>query len=227
MKAMKTILFTLFLMIFTSSGFAQSFNLGIKGSFNSQKITTDSYKGISGYTFSDFKSDVKGGYAVGAFARLGAKRIYLQPELLYSVKKGDVSMNLSQTSDGLEAGAYTQSFDIKSVQVPILLGFKVIDLALASIRVFTGPAMSVILNGSEINLTGSGGAAVDPSLYDPKTFKNNVWDWQLGGGIDVGPLVFDVRYAWGLTNISDGDITKIGFVNKGNILTFSLGYKFF
>jgi hypothetical protein len=107
-----------------------------------------------------------------------------------------------------------------------LLGYKLIDLKLASIRVFTGPAMSVILKNSQISLTGSGGVAVDPSLYNPKTFKNNVWDWQLGGGVDVGPLVLDVRYEWGLTNVSDGDPTKIGFVNKGNILTFSLGYKF-
>jgi hypothetical protein len=222
---MKKILFAVVLLTFTSSIFSQTLNFGIKAGINSQKITTDSYKGIGGYTFSDFKSDTKLGYNVGVFARLGANKLYLQPEVLYSIKKGSASQNLAESSGSLDAGVYTQTFDVKSIQVPLLLGYKLIDLKLASVRLFTGPAMSVILRNSQISLTGSGGVAVDPSLYDPKTFKNNVWNWQLGGGVDVGPLVLDVRYEWGLTNVSDGDVTKIGFVNKGNILTFSLGYK--
>jgi hypothetical protein len=166
------------------------------------------------------------GFIAGAFARIGGKKLYLQPEVLYSIKKGSSSVNLAESSGGLNAGMYTQNFDVKSIQVPLLLGYKLLDLKLVSLRLFTGPAMSVVLKNSQISLTGSGGAVVDPSLYDPKTFKNNVWDWQLGGGVDVGPLVLDVRYEWGLTNVSDGDVTKIGFVNKGNTLTFSLGYKF-
>jgi hypothetical protein len=227
MKKMKKILLPVILLVFTSSIFAQTFDFGIKAGINSQKITTDSYKGISGYTFSDFKSDAKMGYNIGAFARIGGNKLYIQPELLYSIRKGNTNVTLASSSGGLTAGAYTQSFDIKSVQVPLLLGYKLIDLKLASIRVFTGPAMSVILKDSQVKLTSAGGVAVDPTLYDPKTFKDNVWNWQLGGGVDVGPLVVDVRYEWGLTNVSDGDVTKIGFINKSNILTFSLGYKFF
>jgi len=84
--------------------------------------------------------------------------------------------------------------------------------------------MSVILNNTQIKLTGPD--AIPASIYDPKTFKNNVWNWQLGGGVDIGPVVLDVRYEWGLTNVSEGDLTKVGFVSKGNTLTFSLGYKF-
>lgn len=223
---MKKILIAVTLLSFTTSIFAQTFNIGIKGSINSQKITTDSYKGISGYSFSDFKSDAGTGYAFGVFARIGAKKWYLQPEALYTVKKGSTSVNLAEANDGLNAGAYNQAFDVKSLQVPLLLGYKLLDLKLVSVRLFTGPAMSVPLTNSSISLTGSGGVAVDPSLYNPKTFKNNIWDWQIGGGADVGPLVLDVRYEWGLSNVSDGDVTKIGFVNKGNTLTFSLGYKF-
>lgn len=213
------------LLTFTFSTFGQTFNLGLKFGINSQKITTDS-PNINGYSFSDFKSDAKMGYNIGAFARIGGNKIYLQPELLYSTNKGNTDLLVgSSPSGGLTPGTYNQSLDIKSIQVPLLLGYKLIDLKLASIRVFTGPAMSVILNNSRINLTNSG-VVVDPNLYNPKTFKNNVWNWQLGGGVDVGPIVVDVRYEWGLTNVSDGDVTKIGFINKGNILTFSLGYKF-
>jgi hypothetical protein len=223
---MKKILYPLILLAFTSSAFAQNFSLGIKAGFNSSKITTDSYKGIADYSFKDFKSDVQSGYNIGAFARLGVKKLYFQPELLYSIKKGSTNMTLAPNSGSLPAGTYTQSADIKSVQIPFLLGYRLINLKLASIRVFTGPAMSIILNNSQIKLTDSGGVEVPPSLYNPNTFKNNVWNWQLGGGVDVGSLVFDVRYDWGLTNVSTGDVTKIGFVNKGSTLTFSVGLKF-
>ncbi|HEY5591542.1 MAG TPA: porin family protein [Paludibacter sp.] len=206
----KTIL-TITLMTLVLSTFAQlPFALGIKGSINSSKITTDDYQ-VSNLTYANFKSDAKSGYALGVFARLGTS-IYLQPELLYCVKK-------SQST----SGSMNQNIDLKTIQVPILLGFKLIDLKLASIRAFTGPAMSYVLNGSKItydNVTGTGG------LYDTKNYKNNIWDWQLGAGVDVGPLVVDVRYEWGLSNTSGGNVNEVGFVNKGNTLTFSLGFKF-
>jgi hypothetical protein len=108
----------------------------------------------------------------------------------------------------------------------LLVGYKLIDLKLASVRVFTGPAMSVILSNSKIGLTSSVGSVFDPSLYDPKNLKNNVWDWQMGGGVDVGRYVFDVRYEMGLTKVSGGDPNKVSFANKGNTLTFSVGFKF-
>ena len=120
----------------------------------------------------------------------------------------------------------SQSFDIKSLQVPLLLGYKLINLKVVSLRVFTGPAMSVILDNSQIKFTKSGSVVVDPSIYNPKDFKNNVWDWQAGAGIDIANLVFDVRYEWGLTNFTDSNSQKISFNNKGKTLSFSVGFKF-
>jgi hypothetical protein len=204
----KTIL-TITLMTLVLSTFAQlPFAIGIKGSINSSKITTDDYK-VSNFNYANFKSDAKSGYNLGVFARLGTK-IYLQPELLYCVRNSES-----------HSGSTSQTLKLKTIQIPVLLGIKVIDLKLASIRAFTGPAMSYVLKGSDItyaNITGSAG--------DPKNYKNNIWDWQLGAGVDVGPIVVDVRYEWGLSNTSGGNISQVGFVNKGNTLTFSLGFKF-
>lgn len=199
---------TLMIMVVLSTYAQFPFTIGIKGSVNSSKITTDNYS-LNGVTLNDFVSDSKSGYDLGVFARLGNK-LYLQPELLYNVKKGKSF-----------SGTTIQNLDIKSIQVPLLLGVKVIDFKAASIRAFTGPAMSFVMNNSDITYEG-----VTSGLYDTKNYKNNIWDWQLGGGIDIGPLIFDVRYEWGLSNVSDGNINAIGFVNKGNTLTFSLGFKF-
>jgi hypothetical protein len=222
---MKKILASAVFIGFCFSLSAQTFDFGIKGGINSSKIITGSNTGTNSYTLSDLRSDVKTGYNIGAFMRLGGKRLYLQPEILYTVKKANNEMNLigNQT---FAIPASSQSFNLKSVQVPLLLGCKLINLKIVSLRVFTGPAMSVILDNSEIKLTNSGSVIVDPSVYDPKNFKSNVWDWQAGGGIDVGNLVFDVRYEWGLTNVSDLNPQTISFNNKGNTLTFSVGFKF-
>ncbi len=206
---MKKTILTFTLLTFVLSTFAIGpFTLGIKGGINSSKITTDNYSG-TGVTFNDFKSDAKSGYNLGAFARFGTK-VYLQPELLYSVKKNQSN-----------SGALNQKIDLKTIQVPVLLGFKLIDLKLASIRAFTGPAMSIVMDNSRVSYDG-----VTESLYDTKNYKNNIWDWQLGAGVDVGMITLDCRYEWGLSNTSDANVSKIGFVNKGNTLTFSIGFKF-
>jgi len=208
----KTIL-TIALMTVILSTFAQlPFAIGIKGGINSSKITTDNYS-ASGVTFNDFKSDAKSGYNLGVFARLGTK-VYLQPELLYCVRN-------SQSNGTSGSNSVGQSVKLKTIQVPILLGFKLIDLKLASIRAFTGPAMSIPMNSSKVTYDG-----VSAELYDTKNYKNNIWDWQLGAGVDVGMITLDCRYEWGLSNVSSGDNSKIGFVNKGNTLTFSVGFKF-
>ena len=208
----KTIL-TFALMTLVLATFAQlPFAIGIKGGINSTKITTDNYSG-QGVTFNDFRSDAKSGFNIGAFARLGTK-IYLQPELLYCVKN-------SQSSNSTGTATTSQSVKLKTIQVPILLGFKLIDLKLASIRAFTGPAMSIPMNSSSVNYD-----SVSGKIFDTKNYKNNIWDWQLGAGVDVGMITLDCRYEWGLSNTSGGNVNKVGFVNKGNTLTFSLGFKF-
>jgi len=201
--------FTLMAVVLSSFAIGP-FTIGLKGGINSSKITTDNYSG-QGVTFNDFRSDAKSGFNVGAFARLGTK-IYLQPELLYCVRN-------SQSTDA--TGIATQSVKLKTIQVPILLGFKLIDLKLASIRAFTGPAMSFPMKSSKVTYDG-----VSAGITDTENYKNNIWDWQLGAGVDVGMITLDCRYEWGLSNTSEGNPSKVGFVNKGNTLTFSVGFKF-
>jgi hypothetical protein len=206
----KTIL-TFTLMTFVLSTFAIGpFTIGLKAGINSSKITTDNFS-PSGYSYKDFKSDTKSGFNIGAFARFGTK-VYLQPELLYCVKNG-------QSTSTSTSGSTTQSLKLNTIQVPVLLGFKLIDLKLASLRAFTGPAMSIVMKSSKVSYAG-----ITAGLSDTENYKNNIWDWQLGAGADVGMFTFDVRYAWGITNISD--VSNTGFTNKGNTLTFSLGFKF-
>lgn len=209
---MKKSILTLMIMAVGYTAFSQS-TLGIKGSINSYTITTDN-PSVGNYTFSKFKSDAKAGFDAGLFARLGNK-IYLQPELLYCERNSQTSFVSSTNETGI------QKLSLKTIQVPVLLGLKLLDLKVASIRVFSGPAMSYVLPSSNVKVNN-----ITSGLFDTKNYKNNIWDWQLGAGVDISKFVFDVRYEWGLTNVSSGGgVTNIGFVNKGNLLTFSVGIK--
>ncbi|MEI6142728.1 MAG: porin family protein [Mariniphaga sp.] len=218
---MKRSFFTIALLTMVLSTFAQlpiTFDIGLKAGINSSKITTDNPGAIGSYTFNDFVSDAKSGYNVGAFARIGAKKIYFQPELLYVMKKGQTNITYTASSNNLTT---SQTFNVKSIQIPLLVGFKLINLKIASVRAFTGPAMSFSVGDSKATF-----AAI--TAFNQETLKKNTWDWQLGGGVDLGPLVLDVRYEWGLSKITGESLspTNMGFKSKGNFLTFSLGFKF-
>jgi len=210
---MKKSILTFTFLTLVMSTFAQlpfTFDLGVKAGINSSKITTDNPSAV-GYTYSDFKSDVKSGYNIGAFARIGGKKLYFQPELLYCKRNGQSSF-----TNG------SQTLNLKTIQIPLLLGYRLINLKIASVRAFTGPAMSFVTNGSSVNIISS-----TISQFKADNFKSSIWNWQLGAGVDVLKFTFDVRYEWGLSKLSDGgSTTNIGFTNKGNVLTFSFGFKF-
>lgn len=197
----KTILTLSFLTLVLSTFAIGPFTIGLKAGINSNKVTATENTGVSNFT-----SPAKSGYDVGVFARFG-KKIYLQPEILYCVING-------QSTNGSGASS-SQTFKLNTIQIPVLLGFKIIDLKLASLRVFTGPAMSYVT-------TKSISGALD---FNAKDFKNNYWDWQVGAGVDIGMLTLDVRYGLGITKLSDATTTN-SYTNKGNVLTMSIGFKF-
>jgi len=185
---------TLSLLTLAMVTFAATFDLGIKAGYNTSKLSTD---------LNTIKADSKGGYNFGAFGRFGGEKLYLQPEFLYVVK-----------NEGFSGGSATDAIKMKSIQVPVLLGLKLIDLKVASIRAFTGPAISF------------------PTGYDSDhnfkyNFNNSVWDYQLGAGIDLLMFTLDARYEWGLSKSFDTTDPSSNFTSKGNTFTVSLGFKIF
>jgi len=197
---MKKIVLSLVFSALVISSFAQ-FHFGVKGGVNrSTTLTQNSINSI------DFNSISKSGYSLGIFARLGVKKFYVQPEILFCHK-------LCESS----AGTISQNLTLNTFQVPVLLGYKLIDLKLVSLRVFTGPAMSVKASGSQFSSISS--ISLDK-------LNNNTWDWQLGSGIDIGPLTFDIRYEYGLSKLSVPILTGTGFGNKANFVSVAIGFKF-
>ncbi|WP_165585784.1 porin family protein [Pedobacter nototheniae] len=160
---------------------------GLKAGLNYATLPT-SFKGIT-----DKKGKV--GYNFGAFARVG-KAFYFQPELNYVTIKSAYTY---------ASNTYTPKFH--QVNLPLMVGYKLINTDALNFRISAGPDVNYTLNKAE-----------GPSGFDYKKFN-------LGGvinaGVDIGNITVDARYSRGFTKINKGLDEKSGLFN------LSVGFKIF
>ena len=199
-------------------------NFGIKAGYNSSLGGNDLGSITNGsYNLNSVKSEYKNGFQAGAFLRLGFNKVYFQPELLYAM--GKKSYNMSVTDANSNTTTFDKNVSISTVDVPLLLGFKVLDLKLANIRVFAGPKLRFNA-GSTLdykNITGGGFNTADLQ----KDVKAAQLGLEAGFGVDVLMLSLDFRYQvindMYQTKLKDLTIDKI----PANTFVISLGWKIF
>jgi hypothetical protein len=189
-------------LIIGSVAFAQipGFSIGPKIGASFSKYTTDQ---------DQIREEVKNTFYFGAFARLG-KKVYLQPELLFMKRDGKLTDN--STPEGTPESQV--GLKINTIDLPILLGIKVMDLKAANVRVMAGPVASFVINKS---ITGENW----DEAIDEDDFKNMNWGLQFGAGVDVLFLTLDIRYEIGLNDVSKLE----NFSLKNNMFTVGLGWK--
>ena len=137
---MKKVIIAAALLLCISFANAQ-LNFGIKAGYNSSLGANDLGSITNGsYNLKSVNSEYKNGFQAGIFARLGVNKVYFQPELLYAMGKKDYNMTVTN-SDNTVTGTFDKSVKISTVDVPLLLGYKVLDLKLANVRVFAGPKL--------------------------------------------------------------------------------------
>lgn len=186
-----------------------SFQVGLKAGFNSSQYSTSDVKLTmpNPPSFEQAKSDWQTGGFFGAYARLHLTgNLSIQPELYYIKKSGDVNYVTDE-------GTTKTTMNLYSWDVPILAHFKVIDLKAANIFCITGPVLS--FNAKDKSDLPSGSVS---------EIKNATWAYQLGAGVEFWRLNLDVRYEWGLSNVSEG-ATNVQFNQKTDMLTFGLGFR--
>ena len=171
---MKKLQISILLLLLSTTIMAQPiFNLGIEGGIHSSKITAN---------LNEYNAESISKAHIGAFARLGFGRIYLQPEAYYSSKGGQLSSNVFD--------AATQ-FDFNSIDVPVLLGVKVIKGGVANVRVMAGPVFSFITS-SDIN---------GDTRFTKQYFEDNYFGYQYGVGVDFWNFFLDARFEHGTNNL--------------------------
>lgn len=188
-----TILFALVLLAFTgkSQGF---FDAGLKAGLNTSKISTN---------VADYTPQTINKYSIGAFARINLGRIYIQPEAYYNSKGGEYidKVNISTIN----------SFDLKTIDVPALIGFKLIDQKAFNVRVLAGPVFSFVTDKST------------SSQLTESAIKDNFFGWQYGAGVDFLFLTLDARMESYSNNLYDTP----NFDSKNGTFVISLGLKLF
>lgn len=191
------LLTTIFLLGLVSSKInAQSpfpIHIGIKGGSNYSELPVSD----------GFSSKYAVGYFGGAMARFDFKRFYIQNEILYSEK----SSKIEQTSS-----AESKNAKWRSLEMPLLIGYKVIDLSTLNVRVFGGGVYSYVLDENFSSLN---------QLQDSyKKFDKSNIGYQVGGGVEMWKFTVDLTYQGGLNNVSKN------FSSKPNSFNISVGYFF-
>lgn len=205
----KTIL--LFLLIFLVSGLSYGqFALGIKIGYNANKLSTN---------LDTVKSQVNSGFHVGVWTRFG-KRFYVAPELQYTMS-GAVFTN----EGNLSTNNWKQKITIGTLDIPVMLGFKIIHSDFITWRIELGPQASFVVNKKVEDENSVLGPIQESSM------SSMAW-YVLGGtGIDILFLRLDLRYQYGLnqliSDVQTSGSTSASFDSKNQMFVVSLGFKIF
>lgn len=184
-KLFTAVLFIAFCCI---SNAQASLSLGVKLGANYSSFDVSQ----SDYDFLNSKMSFSG----GAFLRVGLDRISLQGELLYSTYQAELE---DQANNIVKSG-------FSSVDVPVLLGYKLIDAKVFKMRMNGGVTASTSMS----SYTGLN------SSYFEKAFVS----WTAGVSFDIPIFLFDIRYSGGINDFySNGNMST-------NVLNFSVGWKF-
>jgi hypothetical protein len=186
------------------------FALGIKLGYNANKLSSN---------LDSIKSSVNSGFHIGIWSHFG-KRLYFAPELQYTL-----SGAVFTKSGNISANDWKQKITIGSLDVPLLLGFKIIHSDFITWRIELGPEASFVVNQKIKDET---------SVTGPITTANvSTANWYIlgGTGIDILFLKLDIRYQYGLNQMIK-DVSSTGssaatFDSKNQMFVVSLGFKIF
>jgi hypothetical protein len=180
---------TCIILFLTLATFAQAqfFMLGIRGGLSSSTVRVDDVINIpSGSNYSLESYDPLVGFHAGVVSRITIRKLFIQPELLFSSSGGQVKVS------DLTSGTYTlreQKFN--RIDIPVLAGVKT-----GPLRLEAGPVASFTLS-EKSDLFETSGYKDD--------FKKATIGYQAGIGFDLfKKLAFDLKYEGSLSKLGSG-----------------------
>ena len=205
------------LTLLSGAGFIMAqgpISFGPKIGFNATELTTD---------YNQYIRDMKSGGQAGLFFSIYLDKFYLQPELYLSLKRGSFDTEIGDPLNGGISVDVRQEFSLTTVDIPLLLGYKLLDLKLARLRIWGGPVASYLLNRDYVLTVDGIDQSERISLND---FRDATWGVQFGAGLDLLMLTLDVGYEFGLE-----DFARIGSFDdlnlRNNLFFCSLGWRLF
>lgn len=204
---MRTIACILILTIFSLKAHSEGIiNIGIKYGTNSSVMLTNFDEVLElNMTQTNMNS-----YFAGAFSRINIGRIYIQPEAYFNTKGGIISpANYTQSLIPSET-----TFKYQTIDVPVLVGYKIVKRDMANLRINAGPVFSYITANSLIS---------DLNNLQRSHLNNSYIGWQIGMGIDLWFINIDGR----IENSANILTSESPFLAKNQSYLLSIGIKLF
>ena len=133
----KVILFFAIFLLSAGMSYGQ-FAYGLKIGYNASKLHSN---------LDSIKSSFNSGFHFGAFVRFG-KKVYVQPELYYTLQGGIFQNNVANTYNN-----WKQNVTVGTLDIPVLVGFKIINLKVVNWRIMAGPMASFVVNSKIKNVS--------------------------------------------------------------------------
>ncbi len=172
--------------------------IGLKTGFNTTKIKLSDIPDGA-----DIKNEAKSGFLFGVYGRLRlVGNLSFQPEMYYAKKN-------TKANGTIGGEDFNTDITYHTWDIPLLLNVRLLDLKVASVYGVAGPVAS--FNSKSVT-----------DWPDYKGVDNTNWTFQAGAGVEFWRLTADVRYEWGIKDISKAQIGQ-----KTDVLTFALGFKLF
>ena len=199
----KTFLLIAALLMMGSAAFAGSgidLAIGPKVGFQTASLS---------YQKADIKAGFSNHFTAGIFGRVTIGRVYVQPEVLY-FKTSNVfdahviGVEENENLFNLPTGANVNlTLNQMNLQVPILVGFNVIDLDVVTLRAQVGPTANFVLQSKTLydqtyTLEGQTAEIANTTTDEKFNPKNISWGVQAGLGVDVlKRITLDINYNFG------------------------------
>ena len=169
---MKKFSLSILLVLFIVSAQAQ-FHFGIRGGLSSSQIKiNETVEGIKITT-----GDKTFGYHLGVFTQIVIKdKFVIMPEALFTSTGGEIDL-----SDGTDLSE-VWNLKYNRLDIPLTFGLKFLKV----FRVSAGPYASILLS-ADANYNN-----VSQNVKD--NYRNLLWGYQAGLGLDFWKLVMDLKY---------------------------------
>ena len=203
----KTLLLIAALLMMGSAAFAGGglgIAIGAKAGYQTAKLSYDQ---------ADIKDGFSNHFIAGLFGRVNIGRVYVQPEVLYFKTSNVFDAHVTGTGStnlfNLPTGANVNlTLNSMNLQVPVLVGFNILDFDLLTLRAQVGPTANFVLKSQTIYdktySLDNQEYQLEPQSsnnddFDPKTIS---WGLQAGLGVDVLNLItVDINYNFGLSKV--------------------------